>query len=188
MVYEGPYRADLMAGHKLPGTNVRYLGVGPRGARVLIQNQEVIRLAGDSIEAEAQPHPTLKVRYQLRVYAYDERALHALGTVRVELGEVNPHPAPLPSKAAVRFDTPITYRVPKRGVIPGTSIVFVGKEGNQARLEGLEGYPYRNVGDSILWTGQVHPLVHLDATFRVLFIQDDWLTVAGTVQVWLHEM
>ncbi len=188
LVYEGPYRVDLAVGQGLPGTDVRYLGLGPRGARVQIRGQEVIRLAGDSIEAEARPHPTLKARYQLRVYAYDERALHAFGTVRVELQEVRPRAAPLPSSAAVRFTAPVTYRVPKGGVIPGTSIVFAGKEEGRARLEGVSGYPYRNVGDSILWTGQIHPMVYLDATFRVLLIEEGWLTVVGTAEVRLSEM
>lgn len=185
LTYEGPYRIDLEAGQALPGTEVRYLGVGPQGARLRIDGQEVVRLAGDSVEAEARPHPTLNLRYVLRVYAYDERALHAIGTIRVELREAQPRVVPLPSKAAARFTAPVTYRVPKGGVIPGTTVVFVGKEEGRARLEGLPGYPYRNVGDSILWTGQVHPLVYLNVTFRVLLVEDAWLTVVGTAEVWL---
>jgi len=185
LVYEGPYRADLAVGEGLPGTDVRYLGVGPQGARVRIKGQEVIRLAGDSLEGEAQPHPTLAVRYRLRIYSYDEGALHAIGTARVEIQEAQPRMGPLPEKAAVRFTAPVTYRVPRDGVIPGTSIVYRGKEDDRARLEGLPGYPYRKIGDSILWAGQVHPMVHLNATFRVLLIEDSWLTVAGTVEVWL---
>jgi len=185
LTYEGPYRVDLGVGQALPGTDVRYLGVGPQGARVRIGGQEVVRLAGDSIETEAHPHPTLSLRYTLRVYAYDEQALHAVGTIRAELREAQPRAAPLPSKAAARFTAPVTYRVPKGGVIPGTTVVFVGKEEGRARLGGLPGYPYRNVGDSILWTGQIHPLVYLNATFRVLLIEDAWLTVVGTAEVWL---
>ncbi|MCS7251696.1 MAG: hypothetical protein NZ572_04575 [Thermoflexus sp.] len=185
LTYEGPYRIDLEAGQALPGTEVRYLGIGPHGARVLIDGHEVIRLSGDSIEAEARPHPTLKLRYVLRVYAYDEQALHAIGTMRVELWEAQPRVASLPSKSVARFTAPVTYRVPKGGVIPGTTVVFVGKEEGRAHLEGLPGYPYRNLGDSILWTGQVHPLVYLHATLRVLFIEDAWMTVLGTAEVWL---
>jgi len=185
LVYEGPYRVDLAVGQALPGTDVRYLGLGARGARVRIGGQEVVRLAGDSIEAEAQPHPTLRVRYALRVYAYDERSLHAVGTLRAEIHEVQPREAPLPSQAAARFTAPVTYRVPRGGVIPGTPVVFVGKEEGRARLAGLPGYPYRSVGDSILWTGQIHPLVHLNATLRVLVIEEGWLAVAGTAEVWL---
>jgi hypothetical protein len=152
---------------------------------VHIEGQEAMRLAGDSLEAAAQPHPTLAVRYNLRIYSYDERALHAIGTARVELWEAQPRMGPLPEKAAVRFTAPVTYRVPRDGVIPGTSIVYRGKEDGRARLEGLAGYPHRNIGDSILWTGQVHPMVHLNAAFRVLLIEDSWLTVGGTVEVWL---
>jgi hypothetical protein len=125
------------------------------------------------------------VRYNLRIYSYDERALHAIGTVHVEIREAQPRMGPLPEKAAVRFTAPVTYRVPRDGVIPGTSIVYRGKEDGRARLEGLPGYPYRNIGDSILWTGQVHPMAHLNATLRVLLIEDSWLTVGGTVEVWL---
>jgi hypothetical protein len=185
LIYEGPYRVDLAVGERLPGTDVRYLGVGAQGARVRIEGQEAIRLAGDSLEAEAQPHPALAVRYNLRIYSYDERALHAIGTVHVEIREAQPRMGPLPEKAAVRFTAPVTYRVPRDGVIPGTSIVYRGKEDGRARLEGLPGYPYRNIGDSILWTGQVHPMAHLNATLRVLLIEDSWLTLGGTVEVWL---
>lgn len=185
LVYEGPYRVDLAVGQALPGTDVRYLGLGRRGARVRIEGQEAVRLAGDSIEAEVQPHPTLKLRYALRVYAYDERSLHAAGTLRAELREAQPRAGPLPPQATARFTAPVTYRVPKGGVIPGTTIVFVGKEDGRARLAGLPGYPYRSVGDSILWTGQIHPLVYLNATLRVLLIEDAWLTVVGTAEVWL---
>ncbi|HXF69330.1 MAG TPA: hypothetical protein VNK89_05955 [Thermoflexus sp.] len=187
LIYEGPYRVDLAVGQGLPGTDVRYLGLGPRGAQVRIGGQEVTRLSGDSLDAETQPHPTLKVRYNLRVYAYDKQALHALGTIRVELQEAQPRPASLPKTAAVRFTAPVTYRVPKGGVIPGTSIIFAGREEGRARLEGVPGYPYRDVGDSILWEGQVHPLVYLAATFRVLLVEDEWLTVVGTAEVWLSE-
>lgn len=185
LIYEGPYRVDLAVGQGLPGTDVRYLGLGPQGARVRIEGQEVTRLAGDSLEAEAQPHPTLKVRYNLRIYSYDAQALHAIGTIRAELREAQPRTAPLPKAAVARFTAPLTYRVPKGGVIPGTSIIFAGKEEGRARLGGISGYPYRNVGDSILWEGQVHPLVYLDATFRVLLVEDEWLVVVGTAEVWL---
>ncbi|MER3400625.1 MAG: hypothetical protein C4313_05775 [Thermoflexus sp.] len=183
LAYEGPYRVDLAVSQTLPGTAVRYLGVTPRGARVRLGDQEVIRLAGDSLEADVRPHPTLFIRYRLRVYAYDEQALHALGTVRVEMAEAQPRAAPLPAAAALRFTAPVTHRVPRGGVIPGTPIVYEGKVEGRARLGGLPGYPDRNVGDSIVWEGQVHPRVFLKSTFRVLLIEAGWLTVVGTVEI-----
>jgi hypothetical protein len=52
-------------------------------------------------------------------------------------------------------------------------------------LEGVEGYPYRKFGDSIVWEGKLREKVFLQLNVRILLITESSITVAGTATVFL---
>ena len=82
-------------------------------------------------------------------------------------------------------NAPVTYHVRKGHYIPGTLVKYVGRTEEGIELEGVEGYPYRKFGDSILWEGKLRERVFLKLNVRVLLITEDSITVAGTATLLL---
>ena len=81
---------------------------------------------------------------------------------------------------------PVVYRVERGEAIPGTTITYEGQEPEGARLGNVEGYPYRRVGDSILWEGKLLPGLWLDLLARTALIGEDQLDVVGTADRWIR--
>jgi hypothetical protein len=79
----------------------------------------------------------------------------------------------------------VTYRVEKGDYIPGTLVKYVSKQEEGIEVSGVEGYPYRKFGDSIVWEGKLRERVFLQLNVRVILITEDSITVAGTATLLL---
>jgi hypothetical protein len=75
--------------------------------------------------------------------------------------------------------------VRKGDKIPGTQITYKGKTDNGAEFEGVSGYPYRKLGDSVSWTGRLRDNAYLDETMRVTVYADDFVTLVGLADIGL---
>jgi hypothetical protein len=92
-----------------------------------------------------------------------------------------PEAASIPTEPLVKYsNAPVTYRVEKGDYIPGTLVKYLGKTEEGIELSGVEGYPYRKLGDSIVWEGKLLAGMFLQLNVRVLFIAADFIRVAGT--------
>ncbi len=182
--YSGVTEITVHAGEFIPGTGIQFLGQGEQGARVKIDGQEVIRLLGDSLIWEGRISEGVDGKVNLRVLHISDDRLITSGLVTLIVHDPEPQRGKVDEKQPVRYTLPVAYKVPVGKTIPGTLLRYAGpQEGKGAHLEGLEGYPYRAIGDSILWEGKLRPNVDLILKLRVLFFNDSLLQVLGTATV-----
>jgi hypothetical protein len=185
LTYTGPTEVGIDKGQFLPGTDIQYLTKTGEGAQVSIGGQSALKKIGDSLDWKGDLRPGVAVDESLRVALVGEEALHAAGTVRVDVATPNPPAEPVNELAPVHFKLPVAYRVEKDSAIPGTVVAYLGKTDQGARLGNIQGYGYRQVGDSIVWQGTLRDGVWLDLNLRTVLILDGSLDVAGTADLWL---
>lgn len=182
--YSGPTEITVKAGEFVPGTPIRYVGQTEQGAKFTIEGQEVIRLVGDSLKWSGDVTPDVHLSVNLRILHISPQQVITSGVVTIGLKSVSPRKAGVDKNRPVRYMLPVTYKVNKGDTIPGTVIRYAGPEKDKgAKLEGVEGYPYRAIGDSILWDGQLLDNVDLQLNVRVLFYNDSFMQVLGTATV-----
>jgi hypothetical protein len=83
-------------------------------------------------------------------------------------------------------NAPVAYTVQKNGAIPGTLLTYEGKTDEGAELGGMDDYPYRKSGDSIVWTGAIKENVWLQLDLRVGVYTEQTLAVAGLASLWIE--
>lgn len=182
--YSGPTEITVKAGEFVPGTPIQYLGQNEQGARFLIEGQEAIKLVGDSLKWSGNVTPDVIINVNLRILHISPKQVITSGLVTIALDNVSPRKGEVREDRPVRYTLPVTYKVDKGRRIPGTSIRYVGEEQDKgAKLEGVDGYPYRAIGDSIMWDGTLKNNVDLQLNVRVLFYNDDFMQVLGTATV-----
>jgi hypothetical protein len=185
--YSTAFERSIPAGQTLPGTDIEYVGKTDQGAEMSIGGQTALKQALDSLTWQGAVTPDVTVDYSLRVLTFDSQSLRAGGTAQVTIS--NTHPVAVSATAlpqdALTFNGLVTYDVPKGQTIPGTTIIYDGKTPDGAQLGGIEGYPYRNEADSIVWTGQLADKVFSDLDLRVLYFNDSSLRVTGTVKLYI---
>lgn len=189
LTYRGPLEMGIGKDEFLPGTEIRYLGKAEDGALVSIAGQQALKKTGDSLNWVYNPVEDVAVDLNLRVILVTEDKLHALGTAKIVVVDPTLQPAAVDESAPIRYKLPVDYRVKKGQAIPGTTITYLGKTDQGAHLGNIEGYAYRELGDSIVWKGQLRPGgdggVWLDLDLRTLVIGEDSLNVAGTAELWI---
>jgi len=183
--YNGPLELGVKKGENLPGTQITYLGVGAQGAEVLIAGQKAVKQKGDSLDWTGSLIEGVDLKLNLRVLWFDEGTLHCGGVFNVKVKDPAPSPAPLPSDVRLKYTALVSYWVKRGDFIPGTTVKYAGKEEEGAKLEGIEGYPYRKVADSIVWTGKLREGVYLKLNVRVIHFDSASLKVAGTAEIFI---
>ena len=118
-----------------------------------------------------------------RIILADEARLKTVGTVHVTISNANPQPATVPPGAAYSYKVAMGHAVRKGDRIPGTTITFRGKSDEGAQLEGVDGYPYRRIGDSVTWAGRLNSHAYLETTMRIAAYTEDLLTLAGLAEI-----
>jgi hypothetical protein len=183
--YSGPIEVSVDQGAVLPGTNTRYLGQTERGAQLSIGGQEAIKKIGDSLDWRGDMVRGVAVDQTLRVALITDQSLHSLGTVRIIVTNPIAEPGPVNRLAPVHYKVPVGYHVEAGQTIPGTTLIYAGKSGDSAELDNIEGYPYRKLGDSITWQGQLRTGLWLDLNLRAMLITDAQLDLVGTADLWI---
>jgi hypothetical protein len=185
--YAGPWEVRIDQGASLPGTDIRYVARTEDGAEVLIDGRPTLRKIGDSLDWKGEMVRGVEVDQTLRVLFIADETLHAGGTVRIIV--INPEPVAEPAndEAPVHFKLPVGYHVQRGEVIPGTVVTYAENTPEGARLEGLdEGYPYRKLGDSIVWEGKLREGLWLRLDLRTALVTDEVLDVVGTAELWIE--
>jgi hypothetical protein len=183
--YAGPIEISVDQGAFIPGTDIRYLGQTERGAQLSIGGQTAIKKMGDSLDWRGDMVRGVAVDQTLRVALITDQALHSLGTVRIIVTNPVAEPGPVNRSAPVHYKLPVGYHVEAGQTIPGTTLTYVGRSGESAELGNIEGYPYRKVGDSITWQGQLRTGLWLDLNLRAMLITDAQLDLVGTADLWI---
>jgi len=181
--YSGPVNITLKKGETLPLTEITYIGPGPQGAEVLIKGQKAIKQKGDSLDWESTPLPGVELKIRTRIISFDSTALRSVGIFTINVSEPSPVPTLPPQKATFKFTAPVGYTVKKGDGIPGTTIKYAGKDSEGAKFEGVEGYPYRKAGDSLVWTGKLKEGLYLELNVRVVHYDEKAVTLGGTAAI-----
>ncbi len=185
--YTLPTTLTVKAGQALAGTDIIYQKMEGDNARVLIKGQPATKRKGDSVDWKGSPMSGVAVDMRLRVVWYTEEELRLAGTVKVSVDEVDPKAGTLRTTSPLHFTGPVAYGVAKGARIPGTTLYYEGQTEEGAQLGGLGEYPFRKMGDSILWEGQLRPGVYIRLDVRAVQFDDRSLRVAGLVNLWLGE-
>jgi hypothetical protein len=181
----------LEPGETIPYTQLTYDSHEGSIYRVLIDHQTAEKRVGDSFRWRGVIAPGVSARYDLRVIPnFNREVLLAGGSV--ELGVFNPVPVELESEPAAADDLLnfggifVDYTVPIDEQVPGTTLFFKGQDEQGAELSGVVGYPYRAVGDSIIWTGSLRDNTTVRYSLRVVSIKEDSLRLMGTADLWIN--
>jgi len=185
LTYQLPTKLTVPAGSALPGTDIRYERMVKDGARVTIKGQSALKRKGDSLDWSGSPIDGVTVDLKLRVAWHTEEELHLVGTVKVVIKEPRPRTEPIVTSSAIKYVGPVAYGIGKQAAIPGSPVTYEGETPEGAKLGGMEGYPYRKTGDSILWEGAVRDDVYARLDVRVLQFDEKGLRVGGLVTLWI---
>ena len=184
LAYEAPVKLTVKAGEDIPGTDIQYVGVAEnQGAELLIGGQQAFKQKGDSLDWAGTPVPGADVKLTLRIAWYDDQAMHVIGTARLKIDHPTVAPVTVPTSALMTYYAPVAYGMATGALIPGTLYSYVGVTDEGAELSGIEGYPYRKSGDSIVWHGKLRDGVYLKLNVRVVQYDDQGLRVAGIATI-----
>lgn len=180
----------LAAGESIPATQMTYLGREGPAYKVTIDGQEALKRVGDSFQWRGIIAPGVASRYNLRISPtlIGEEML-AIGSV--ELHVFNPVPFEKADPGSAYSDglhfgsVKIDNRVSLGGQVPGTPFVYEGMTADGAQFSGVDGYPYRVLGDSLFWGGSLRDNVDVSYEMRVASINEEQVRLIGLAQIWI---
>ncbi|MHB1296687.1 MAG: hypothetical protein ACYC4R_17050 [Anaerolineae bacterium] len=185
LTYTLPTTIKVDLGQELLRTGIRYERLGEDGAHLRIDGQDALKRKGDSVDWEGSPLAGVAVDLAMRVLWYNENAVHLAGTATVNVKDTNPRSGGATTTSAISFTGPVAYAVGKGDPIPGSTLRYDGNTEDGARLSGVDGYPYRKVGDSVVWEGVLRDQVSLRLELRVVQYDEEGLRLAGTASLWI---
>ena len=186
VVLTAPFRAVLDEGESVTGAALQYVGQDDDGIHVRIDDQDSHKKIGDSFNWSGSPVPGVELDYKLRVMGVYLDVFQAWGDVDIIVSDPDPVEAELPEDGLLVFKAAVaTYAVDRGEMIPGTTYSYLGKTDQGAEFGGIEDYPYREIADSLDWSGRLRDNVYVDLTMRVSSIQDERVTLVGTATVWI---
>lgn len=185
LVYDGPQAYTLKPGDTLPGTDIRYIGATVQGAEFIIGEQRAVKHKADSLHWSGSPANGVTLDLRLRIAWYTQEALYAAGTGRLTVSNVAPQPGRPPAEAPLVYKAPVAHRIALSGMIPGTTISYEGQDGDGARFRGLEGYPQRKMGDSLVWEGQLQPGAMVRQELRLVQYDSESARFVGIAHIWI---
>jgi hypothetical protein len=187
------YSTTLEPGERVPGTQMGYVGQSGDTYNVSIDGLQVAKRIGDSFTWRGIVAPGVLARYDLRLSpTFVSDSLLVGGPI--ELFVFNPVAVELPnidatSRAVLHFDNmAVDFSVPRGGKVPGTSLVYEGQTEQGAQLSGTAGYPYRALGDSLIWIGRLRGNVIVRYNLRISAITEDSLRLIGTADLWVTSL
>jgi hypothetical protein len=189
LTYRVPlYTISLQPGDTVPGTQLQYVGRSGDVYQVKIDGLATNKRGGDSFAWRGITAPGVSTVYNLRLTTELFGGLTAAGTVDVMI--LNPTPTAidaslLPAGPADYSNILVSHTIPQSGIIPGTTLQFVGVTNGQAQIGGRTGYPYVSVADSLDWLGRLRDNVIVRYSLRITRIEADALRTDGTVELWI---
>jgi hypothetical protein len=191
LLFKAPlYTATLGIGEVVPGTQLRYLARNGSEYQVTIDGLGATKRVGDSFTWRGTIAPGVIGRYNLRItptFITDD--LIVAGPVEIVV--LNPIPIELSGTATGEAGDihyagiPIDHTLPVGGQLPGSTLVFQGLTEDGALLGGTEGYPYRAIGDSLIWIGRLRSGVTARYALRVTTLDEGRLRLSGTAELWV---
>jgi hypothetical protein len=184
IAYDGAILLTVKNGQTFPGTTIGYQGKTPDGrALVTLDGQQAPKSMADSVSFTGSPIAGTLLTLDTRVGTYDSNAVNLFGKVHLVVDNPAPSMGTFGPDTITGFGIPVQYTVNRGQAIPGSTIQFVGKADQGAQFSNVEGFPYRQQFDSIVWSGHLRDKVALRLDLRLLSYSEDSATVGGTAQV-----
>lgn len=185
IVYEGPQAYTLKPGDSLPGTDIRFAGQTGDGAEFRIGGQRAVKQKADSLSWSGQLADGVDLDLRLRIAWFTQDALYAAGTVKLTVTGVAPQPGAISDNTSLAYQAPVTYSVRKGDMVPGTTLSYEGQGEDGAQFGGIDGYAYRQAGDSLRWEGQLRPGVALRNDLRLVQYDAESARLVGIAHLWV---
>ncbi|MFZ0545837.1 MAG: hypothetical protein WAM60_10395 [Candidatus Promineifilaceae bacterium] len=191
LTYTAPaYNVTLSAGQTVPGTRLQYISRSDSVYNVTIDGQPLNRQGGDSLPWQGVVAPGVFAKYNLRITpSFGVDGLIAAGPV--ELIVLNPLPSEIPNLPVTTADAyyyaniVVAESIALGDAVPGTTLVYSGQTNQGAAFSGTTQYPYRALGDSLIWLGQLRDNVYIRQNLRVITFSDELLRLGGTAEIWI---
>lgn len=184
------YQATLSPGETVPESQIRYIGREESTYLVTIDGTDARKRVGDSLNWRGTIAPGVSAVYKLRILpTFSDSELLTLGSVEINI--LNPKPVEIldpgaDASATIHLENvEIDYTVGLGSAIPGTPYVFEGKTDDGAIFNGLDDYPYRDLGDSLLWNGRLRGNVTVRYDMRVASIKEEEVRLLGIGELWI---
>jgi hypothetical protein len=183
--YDLATTVTVAANSPLPGTGIRYETADEEGAHLTIDGEKITKLKGDSVFWKGTLVPGVTVNEQLRVVWFTANNLTLAGTVKIHIDGIAPSALKPVTTSSITFNGPEVYGLAKGAKVPGTQLTYVGSSDQGAQFSGIEGYAYRQVGDSLVWEGKLREGVFLRFEGRVIQFNAGSARIAGIVTLWI---
>lgn len=186
IAYAGPTEARIDVGEHLAGTNIALTAVNSDGAQFEIAGQRSVRKIGDSLDFDGAWPGSSGTQYtlRLRIYIVADTYVRAAGVHRLVINNIQPvMDNPTLPQTTLKF--PFTAGAKKGEQFTGLTLQYLGSDNQGGQIGGLPqgDYPYRKIGDSILWKGHLRPDIPVDYNVRMLLYTADQAQIGGIVTV-----
>lgn len=183
--YDLATTVTVAANKALPGTGIRYETMDDQGAHLTIDGEKITKRKGDSVFWKGTLAPGVTADQRLRVVWFTTDNLTLAGTVKLHVDDIAPRAIKPVTTSLVTFSGPEVYSLAKGAKIPGTQLVYEGSTDKGAQFSGIEGYAYRQAGDSLVWEGMLRDGVYLRFEGRVIQFSSGSARIAGIVTLWI---
>jgi hypothetical protein len=176
---------SIPASQSLPGTGIRYIAMNDEGAQLTIDGESITKRKGDSVFWNGTMASGVAVDEQLRVIWFTSDNLTLAGTIKLQIDDIAPSALKSIPTSTITYSGPEVYSLAKGAKVPGTSLVYEGSTDKGAQFSGIEGYAYRQAGDSIVWEGKLRDGVYIRFEGRVILFNPKTVRIAGIVTLWI---
>lgn len=182
--YDGLITLTGKTGENVAGTAIRYDGKAPDGRAIVnIGGLQGLKSTADSVNWSGALVLFSKVDLNLRVLTYDANGITLAGTIHVIVQEPQPTAGNISTNQIASFVIPSTMTVNRNTTIPGTTVSYVGAQTQGAEFANLDQLPFRDRGDSVVWTGHLRDRIGIRVELRVIDFNADRVILGGTVTV-----
>lgn len=188
LTVQGPTERSIAIGEQIPGTDIQLASISDQGAIFRIAGLNAQRSRGDSLDFDG-PWPGVdEVDYtvRLRVYYIGTESVRAAGVHRMIIRDIQPVAGSAPQHDNyVRLPFSVDANNDQR--FKGMTLGYIGSAERGAEISGLaaDEFPFRKIGDSILWEGTVRPDIPVRYNARLLFYSEQNARIGGTVSLYL---
>ena len=188
IVFAGPTEQRIAIGERIPGTDIVLNSITDAGAEFQIGGQRALRALGDSLDFDGNWPGIGGVVYnvRMRVYLVGGDNVRAAGVHRLLVENIAvQEQAVTPQGTTLKI--PYAASASRGERLKGTTLGYVGNADRGAEFSGLPAgdFPYRKVGDSLLWKGFLRTDIPIEYNMRVALYNDSSVQVAGIATIQL---